>query len=69
MDLGLVETGPEDPSQEVDYEILTAEGMVLDATKRASRGPIPARVEKLTLTLSELGRGLWAAAIAQDPEN
>lgn len=66
LDLGLVETGPEDPSQDVDYEILTAEPIVLDATKRASRGPLPGRVEKLSLTLSELGLGLWAAAIAQE---
>ncbi|MEZ0051235.1 hypothetical protein ABIA30_002233 [Mycobacterium sp. MAA66] len=66
LDLGLVETGPEDPTQDVDYEILTAEPIVLDATKRATRGPLPARVEKLTLSLSDLGRGLWAAAIAQE---
>lgn len=66
IDLGLVETGPEDPAQDVDYEILTAEPIVLDATKRASRGPLTARVEKLTLRLSELGRGLWAASIAEE---
>jgi len=66
IDLGLVETGPEDPAQQVDYEILTAEPMVLDAAKRAARGPLPGRVEKLTLSLSELGRGLWTAAIAQE---
>ncbi|MDH6243718.1 Abi-alpha family protein [Mycobacterium sp. OTB74] len=61
--LGLVETGPEDPALKEDYEVLTAETMVLRAVKRASRGPLPARVELRTLCLSELGRGLWTAAM------
>lgn len=61
--LGLVETVPEDPDLKADYEILSAESMVLKAIKDASRGPFPARVEKLALRLSELGRGLWEAAM------
>ncbi|MHA7666338.1 Abi-alpha family protein [Mycolicibacterium sp. HS_4_1] len=64
--LGLVETVPEDPDLKADYEILSAESMVLKAIKDASRGPFPARVEKLALQLSELGRGLWEAAMQDE---
>lgn len=66
--LGLVETGPEDPTLKTEYEVLMAETMVLDAVKSASMGPIPAKVEKLTLKLSGLGLSLWSAAIAGDEQ-
>lgn len=66
LSLGLVEIGPEDSAKKADYEILMAEPMVLRAIKNASRGPLVARVEKLTLSLSALGRGLWEAAMQQD---
>jgi hypothetical protein len=66
LSLGLVEIGPEDPAKKADYEILMAEPMVLRAIKCASRGPLTARVEKQTLGLSGLGRGLWEAAMQQD---
>lgn len=66
LSLGLVEIGPEDPAKKADYEILMAEPMVLRAIKGASRGPLTARVEKQTLGLSGLGRGLWEAAMQQD---
>jgi hypothetical protein len=66
LSLGLVETGPEDPSRKADYEVLMAEPMVLKALKSASRGPLIARTEKLSLRLSGLGKGLWAAAVAHD---
>ena len=59
--LGLVELGPEDASMKAEYEVLMAESPVLRAMKAGSRGPVPARVEKLTLRLSELGRELWEA--------
>jgi hypothetical protein len=62
--LRLVEIGPEDESKKADYEILMAEIHVLDALKKASWGPVPAKVEKQTLRLSELGRSLWDAAQA-----
>lgn len=62
LSLGLVETGPEDASLKTDYEILGADTSVLKAIKRASRGPIPARVERYTLRLSGLGLELWSAA-------
>jgi hypothetical protein len=60
--LGLVKSGPEDPSLKTDYEVLLAEPIVLDAVNAASMGPIPARVDRFTLTISELGAALWAAA-------
>jgi hypothetical protein len=66
MVLRLVEIGPEDESKATDYEILMAETFVLDALKKASWGPFPARVERQTLRLSELGRALWAAAQSGD---
>jgi hypothetical protein len=66
LSLGLVETGPEDPALKTDYELLMAETMVLRAIKSASRGPLGAKVDKLTLRLSGLGESLWAAAMQQD---
>jgi len=62
LSLGLVESGPEDSSMKEEYEILAADTAVLQAIKKASRGPIPARIENYTLRLSGLGLELWAAA-------
>jgi hypothetical protein len=62
LSLGLVESGPEDTAMKDEYEILAADTGVLKAVKNASRGPIPARVERYTLRLSGLGLELWAAA-------
>ena len=66
LSLGLVETGPEDAAKKADYEVLLAEPMVLAAVKSGTRGPLPPRIEKLTLSLSGLGMGLWEAAMSQD---
>lgn len=69
LSLGLVESGPEDAAMKEEYEILAADTAVLAAIKNASRGPIPAPVEKYTLRLSGLGLELWAAATGvQDPQ-
>jgi len=62
LTLGLVERGPEDPAMKQDYEILMAESYVLKAIKAASRGPLPARIDKRTVRVTTLGRGLWEAA-------
>jgi hypothetical protein len=62
LSMGLVESGPEDSSLKAEYEILGADTAVLRAIKRASRGPIPARIERYTLRLSGLGLELWNAA-------
>lgn len=66
LSLGLVETGPEDPEMKTDYEVLMAETMVLQAVKTASRGPLAAKVDKYTLSLSSLGQSLWAATMQDD---
>jgi hypothetical protein len=66
LSLGLVEIGPEDPDLKDDYEVLMAESSVLAAIKTASRGPLAAKVDKYTLTLSGLGQALWAATMQQD---
>lgn len=63
LSLGLLETGPEDAALKAEYEILAADTLVLRAIKRASRGPIPARIDKYTLRLSGLGKELWAATM------
>jgi hypothetical protein len=65
LSLGLVELGPEDPDLKDDYEVLMAETAVLDAIKNASRGPLAAKVDKFTLTLSGLGKSLWEATMQQ----
>lgn len=63
LSLGLVETGPEDSAKKADYEVLLAEPVVLATLKSGTRGPLGPRTEKLTLTLSALGMGLWQAAM------
>ncbi|MBB3748184.1 hypothetical protein FHT44_000645 [Mycolicibacterium sp. BK634] len=65
LSLGLVEAGPEDPSLATEYEVLMAETSVLAAIKTASRGPLTAKVDKSTLSLSSLGASLWAAATGE----
>lgn len=62
MSMGLVETGPENPELKDQYEILAADTSVLEAIKHAGRGPLPARVEKRVLRISDFGRDLWATA-------
>jgi hypothetical protein len=66
LSLGLVDIGPEDPDLRDDYEVLMAESAVLAAVKTASRGPLTAKVEKFTLTLSSLGLALWAATMQRE---
>ena len=66
LTLGLVEVGPEDPDLKDEYEILMAEPSILRSIESASRGPLPAKVDKLTLTLSPLGQSLWAATMQRD---
>jgi len=65
LSLGLVEAGPEDPELATEYEVLMAETAVLAAIKSASRGPLAAKVDKSTLSLSSLGASLWAAATGE----
>lgn len=66
LSLGLLETGPEDPTLKDDYQILGADTMVLRALKKGRRGPLEAKVERATVRLSALGRDLWLAATSGD---
>jgi hypothetical protein len=66
LSLGLVEISPEEPDMKDDYEILMAETTVLRAIKSASRGPLAAKIDKLTLTLSGMGHALWAETMQHD---
>lgn len=66
LSLGLVESRSEDPALATEYEVLMAESSVLAAIKSASRGPLSAKVDKCTLTLSSLGASLWAATMRDD---
>lgn len=66
--LGLVEMGPHAPELSIEYEILCADPAVLRAIKAATRGPVPARVDKHTLRISALGRSLWGAASGDEPQ-
>ncbi len=68
LGLGLVEIGPEDDGLKEDYQILQADTDVLAAIRSASRGPIPARVERRTLRLTDFGRQLWAAGTGEAAE-
>ncbi len=61
--LGLVEIGSEEPDLKDDYEILLAEPSVMSVIENVSRGPIPARVERLAISLSSLGDALWATTM------
>lgn len=67
LSLGLVELGPEDEDLKDDYEVLMAESAVLQAIKTASRGPLAAKVDKYTLSLSGLGQALWKATMQPGP--
>jgi hypothetical protein len=60
--MGVVETGPECVDLSEGYEILAADTTVLQAIKESSRGPLPARVERRILRLSDFGRELWTIA-------
>lgn len=58
---GLVAATPERSERAEEYEVLLAEPDVLDAIRRAGRGPVGPRLRRGGLVLSELGQQLWAA--------
>jgi len=60
--LGLVETGPEDETAEVKYEMLETDNAVRQTIERIARtSRQKPRIVRRTLRLSPLGRALWAA--------
>lgn len=60
--LGLVELGPEDPTQKAGYELLLADRAVREALRAGELGKLPAKVVRRTLRLSPAGRELWSVA-------
>jgi hypothetical protein len=66
-DLGLVETGPEDPASKVKYEILESDGTVRRLVENIRKKGQREVLLRRTLRLSEPGRALWAACrISED---
>lgn len=61
LSLGLVELGPEDVGDKKGYELVLSEADVRAALKEGELGKVPAKVVRRTVTLSRLGRSLWAA--------
>jgi hypothetical protein len=57
--LGLVDSGPEDESNDKGYELLLADREVRAALKAGEMGKLPARVLKRTLILTQRGTDLW----------
>lgn len=66
LSLGLVDIGPEDPDLKDDYEVLLAETSVRNAIESASHGPLTAKVDRFSLTLSNLGHSLWTATMEKE---
>lgn len=60
--MGLIEIGPEDEDNEEGYELLLADKEVRGALKAGEFSKIPARVERATIRISDLGHRVWNAA-------
>jgi hypothetical protein len=59
--LGVVETGPEDPEQKVQYEILSAGDVVRKTIEQIKKDKQRDTIIRRTLRISATGRDLWAA--------
>jgi hypothetical protein len=60
--LGLVESGPEDPSLRDEYDILLTDPKLRATIAAIGKGPLGARILRRTVRISDLGRELWDAA-------
>ncbi len=58
---GLLDVHPEDPTQELKYQLLETDTGVRTTVERFSRGSQRARIVRYSLKISELGAALWAA--------
>lgn len=58
---GILTATPERDDRSQEYEVLLAEPDVLDAIRRAGRGPLGPRIRRGGIELSDLGRDLWTA--------
>jgi len=63
LQLGLVEIGPQADESAAGYEVLMAEPSVQRAIADAQGARHSARVERLSVRLSGLGRELWVATM------
>jgi hypothetical protein len=61
LHVGLVDLTAERPGHADEYEVLLAEPHVLDAVRRAGRGPLGARIRRHGIVLSDLGAEIWAS--------
>lgn len=66
LQLGLVEIGPQADQSEAGYEVLMAEPGVMRAIADAEAARHSARVEQLSLRLSDLGHELWTISMGHD---
>lgn len=62
LQLGILETGPEDTADKHGYELVLAERDVREALKAGELGKVPPRVVRRTVRLSALGWDLWEAS-------
>ncbi|MCV7423146.1 hypothetical protein H7K45_21565 [Mycobacterium yunnanensis] len=60
--LGIVSIGPELPEMRDDYEILLTDASVNAALTAARNGFRSARIQRLTVRLTDVGKELWEAA-------
>jgi len=66
-ELALVETGPQDPALEVEYEMLETDAAVRDPVRKIEEAAERPRILRRTLRISSLGRALWDACRGSDP--
>jgi len=59
--LGLVETGPEEPSLLVKYQILETDFAIMTAVEQIKTGGQKATILRRSLKISRLGQSLWDA--------
>ena len=65
--LGLVESGPEEPSLRDEYELLLTDPQLRATIGAFGKGPRGARIIRRTVRIADLGRELWVAAHGSAP--
>ncbi|MGH7803221.1 MAG: Abi-alpha family protein [Candidatus Binatia bacterium] len=63
-ELDLVQTGPQDPALEVEYEMLETDAAVRNAVREIEEADGRPRVLRRTLRISSFGQALWDACSA-----
>jgi hypothetical protein len=66
-ELDLVETGPQDPALEVEYEMLETDAAVRDTVRKIEEAEERPRILRRTLRISPFGRALWDACSGSHP--